>query len=213
MVVASAEAPAAGGGAGRQRDLFPLPRRLIASEFNSVPGKCRKTRQRAHRKAYWQQWAEEGVQTLNHLAAVGPSSSAPTAAQRAALQQIDDAYADIAAVHLDCTPQEALSELLGTAACYSDMGAGATAPYSQDLVSWPDVGASPVPLVSGLRSGDQSLMYGWREHMLRDPVSAASLKSELGLSRVHCDPGLLRSPTVYGACLFRMFLCGMLRWN
>ena len=151
------------------------------------------------------------METLNHLAGVGPASSAPTAAQAAALQQIDDAYADIGSVHLDCTPKEALSELLGTAACYSDNGPGATAPFSQELVSWPDAGSSLISLVSGLKSGDQSLMNGWREHMLRDPVSAAALKSEQGLCRVHCDPGLLRSPSVYGAFLSRMFSGGMLR--
>ena len=198
----------------RQREVFPLPRPFDL-ESTSIPKPAcghlsRAVQRRLQRKRHWQQWAVDGVGALNSLAGLPAfSDSTPTLAQRSCLEQVTGAYNLVG-----CDPEPhvatgALSELCGASVIYqgdrSDL-----APYTEESVSWPEAGSSPVPLESSLSPADKHWVHGWRSNMLRDPQSAASLRAEAGVTPYY-DPAF-NNTRVYSRFLQRLDQSGMLRW-
>ena len=202
--------------ATRQRDVFPLPHfsnHLGPSQTRQL---SRTTARRQARKARDIDWTNEAISALNELAGRGlrlPDSVVPSSTGVKLAQSIRDSCFALGAPPSDLpSPQGALSELLAASGVYSgeraDIGT-----FSMDKVSWPEVGASPTPLLGALPSSDSEWFRTWDSHMLRDPQQAEARQSELGLKRVHKDPDLFRTPGTYFRFLHHLEQSGMLRWE
>ena len=61
-----------------------------------------------------------------------------------------------------------------------------------------------------LPSGDCQRLEGWESHLLRDAHDAKVAREELNVPRPYVDPGLVRSPRVYGEFLRCLHKRGML---
>eukprot|EP00959_Pyramimonas_sp_CCMP1952_P469963 9495858-Pyramimonas_sp.AAC.1 len=92
------------------------------------------------------------------------------------------------------------------------IGRADLASYSEDLVSWPAAGTTPVSLESALQPADAAWLSDWGANVLRSPEETAQLRADLGLRRPYSDPAL-RDPKVYGRFLQLLFRRGMLQFS
>ena len=134
------------------RDLFPLPRPFLDSEFGAstvgVPARdiaylSRSVRRRVLKRLHTMQWCNDAVGTLNELSGA-PFSSLPLCAQNngqlSCLDKIRAIFLAVPSPVDGLSPAGAFTELCGSSTRYSPMAATGVAPYDRDLVSWPDVG-------------------------------------------------------------------------
>ena len=134
----------------RQRDIFPLPP-LSSAALKSYGG-SRGCRQRASRRQFWEQWAEEGRTALNEIAGFSGAALGACApanfAQSRCVSHLRDAYSAFGLHDRIPTEDEALNALLLPQGSYAQP-AVAIRPYDASLLSIPEVG-EPVPLADGL---------------------------------------------------------------
>ena len=185
------------GPAVRHRDLFPLPH-LLPSKEGPVSHKSRSVQQRILRRRHWSEWANEGISALNDLAGRGAHlEGEPNGGQISCIANISQAYRSIGKPDNEFTPEESLSEILGSSHVYSDEGT--VAPYQEELVSFPEVGAVPAPLERGLSTSGCKLLVGsWRGQLLRSAEESASARALSGVSKVFSEQSLIRDPDLYG---------------
>ncbi|CAK0824461.1 unnamed protein product [Prorocentrum cordatum] len=131
-------------------------------------------RQRLRRSDVLLQWADQGIDALNCLYghAGSPPSAPANLGQQTSLNFLEDCYLGMGAMPSEpgfC--EEALRELLSGSTVYSEDG-GARVPYSKELVSWPEVGSSPVDLVGCLTQDDADWARDWRHNLLKTPDEA-----------------------------------------
>ncbi|CAK0826240.1 unnamed protein product, partial [Prorocentrum cordatum] len=129
---------------------------------------------RARRSEVLLQWADHGVDALNgmHGHSGAPLSAPANLGQQTSLNVLEDCYLGMGVMPSEpglC--EEALHELVSSSAVYSDDG-GARAPYSKELVSWPEVGASPTDLLGCLTQDDNDWAPDWRLNLLQTPDEA-----------------------------------------
>ena len=201
-----------GAGLPRQRDIFPLP--LLGTSLVDNKQLSRGCARRVKRRLHWQAWADEGIGCLNALAGHDRSAVLPaTSAQLRCLDQIADAYKSVSTPPVDSSFREgALGELLASSSIYRDCKSDVR-PYVKDLVSWPSLGSSPVPLVNCLSAADSKWFREWRVHMLRPALETEALIRDGRVRRPYCDPSLVKQPHTYADFLWRLKSCGMLRWK
>ena len=114
----------------------------------------------------------------------------------AARARVQEAYSNAVAGDTEqLSPTEALSALLSKSSLYSENST--VLPYAKDKVSWPDIGAQPVPIGRCALPGDVARLDSGCESLLRPLDEVTSLRSELGLRQVYSDPTLINNPKLY----------------
>ena len=146
----------------RQRDLLPcplpFPDAVAGLARNSThisgwgdaapPSLTRSVRRRLRKRLAWQQWANDGVRTLNSLYARDTvAGSSLSAGQLTCLQEIRDVYQSVGGPD-DIDAAGAFKELCGSRPGYGDdLGhVGKPSPFVAGKVSLPPVGSQPAQL-------------------------------------------------------------------
>ena len=147
-----------------------------------------------------------GLSAPNHSDTLGAGSAA-------ALDHIRDTFAHIGSPDAsDLLPEGALHELLGSSSVYSCERADIL-PYAKDKVSWPIPGSVPCPLEAGLGSADCERLADWQSEMLRDPIDAAALARDSGITKPYLDPILMANTHAYSDFIKRLDDAGMISWE
>lgn len=170
-------------GGDRQRNIFPLP--PISDDFPSEP-----------HSLGWSSMVNQGINALNVLAGCTNSLNSkkkPTRVQRRALQHISDAFKDVSVVH-ECDPgRSSLDDLCSSSRLYQ-VDRSDVVSYARELVSWPKVETSPIPLERCLPVADIEWLATWRQHMLKPEGSCDNPNSP---KRPYMDPILKHKQNDY----------------
>ena len=197
----------------RQRDLFPLP--LVCDNVSSMtpPPRCsRAVQRRGLKKGYALSWANDAIGALNRMAGFrAPATSAP-AASVAVTDGVRDAFLNLGPRPLDCPSDGALRALLGCSKIYAQ-DLSDLSPYTEELVSWPSIGAKPIEVLSAVHAADQPGLAEWERHLLRDPCDAEEHRARLDAKKPYCDPALMKSQSSYGGFLQGLHKRGMLAFR
>ncbi|CAK0810182.1 unnamed protein product, partial [Prorocentrum cordatum] len=161
------------------------------------------------------QWADQGIDALNCLYghAGAPPSAPANLGQQTSLNFLEDCYLGMGAMPSEpgfC--EEALRELLSGSTVYAEDG-GARVPCSKELVSWPEVGSSPVDLVGCLTQDDADWARDWPHNLLKTPDEALLGARQACPRGPFVDPRLARDPVLHGDFVRRLHQCGMLRFK
>jgi hypothetical protein len=170
-------------GGDRQRNIFPLP--PISDDFPSEP-----------HSLGWSSMVNQGINALNVLAGCTNSLNSkkkPTRVQRRALQHISDAFKDVSVVH-ECDPgRSSLDDLCSSSRLYQ-VDRSDVVSYARELVSWPKVETSPIPLERCLPVADIEWLATWRQHVLKPEGSCDNRNSP---KRPYMDPILKHKQNYY----------------
>ena len=146
---------------GHQRDLFPLPR--LARPVHADRAASRAVVQRRLRFSHTTDWANAGIDVLNRMSGGVPdisSTAGPSGAQRIALDRIRSTYVSVGKPPENAdSAEEALSELLHSAATYTGSGSKVQ-PYAKELISWPPAGSAPDKAHRTASGGRPSAAFG-----------------------------------------------------
>ena len=196
------------------RDILPcvLPYPSAADvAVANLSGLSRSVRSRLKKSAGWRQWANQGVDSLNCLAAPGvelPKTS--SAAQRVALKFVEEAYQAVGPP--PCTSAAAaFQELCGSPPGYgSDVLAGRVS-YKPGATALPPPHSAFAQGAELLHGADLDAWVNWQEVLLRTPAELATALHEERAPEILTHPALTRSPKRYAELLVRLEQRGLIR--
>lgn len=186
-------------GGDRQRNIFPLP--PISDDFKS-----------GAQTSGWGSVVNQGINALNVLA--GCSNSAfskkkPTRVQRRVLQHISDSFNDVATIVDDDPGRSALEDLCSSSRLYH-VDRSDVVSYARELVSWPKVESSPIPLGDCLPAADREWLATWRKHMLKPEDSDGSAQLP---KKPYMDPILKNKQVEYANFVHELHQRHMIRFK
>ena len=132
-----------------QRELLPAPIPFpdVAAAVAAFGTLSRSSRRRLAREVGWQQWANDGVNTVNDMYGRGHFSwdrgATPSSGQRRCLDGIADAYRRMGS-DFDLSPQDAFENICGQRPGYDEPGPRAS--FQKGMVSFPPPDLLPLTL-------------------------------------------------------------------
>ena len=171
------------------KDLFPLPPPFpLVGQLASVVGVSRSVRRRLRRTGLWQQWANEGVATLNALSGRPDGSSCePSPCQLASLEGLAEPFKRMGLPPPDLHPAEAFRELCGNSVPYLAENLG-LASFERDNVALPSGNLPVIDTVAGLSPEHAHILNGADSSLLNSPEATAAALDVAGIVKPHHDP-------------------------
>ena len=189
----------------RQRDLFPLPQLPLPPRPRR--DLCRAVQQRGLRRVAAVRHCNEAITALNEMYA--PQAACPSS-QASRLQGLAQETMlgrfSHRPVGRSPSPQEALTELLGSDLSYSgEMVSQHMASFGQGPVAFPPAAQPPLLLQDLLGPEEREYAERFEELVMHGPEEWASIEAETEMATVYSDPALMHSQASYQRFVAELF--------
>ena len=198
-------------GVHRGDGFFPV-KKIRVSPLPTCGGLSRGTRQRIGRRRQVQQRVNETISALNHMVHVSPKAHGcgefgeALSSKLVALHSVNKPEEGLP------KPQEALRELLGSAASAYAGRKCAVKPYVEEQVSWPAECFQPVSIERLLDTEVSEEICGLHSPFVEKPASVRARRRETPAPRCYQDPAF-RDRRTYVKFVKQLEARGLLRFG